>query len=163
MQAESLTLQLYSSTHGLLLALNKQHRNNPHIHLYSCGAFFKIVSCIQDNRTLQEDCDALGLRNYTIHHSQKHLMVETDLCIAHPVSWTALSSLHGWDLTIYLSLSTIAIKEEEMKGQLLFYINGFMIDSLDFLWQRQNRMSKPAYALLKESAMLIWRKLVKIS
>lgn len=48
-----------------------------------------------------------------------------------------------------------------MKGQLLFYIDGFMIDSLDFLWQRQNRMSKPAYVLLKESAMLILRKLVK--
>lgn len=50
-----------------------------------------------------------------------------------------------------------------MKGQLLFYIDGFMIDSLDFLWQRQNRMSLPAYVLLKESAMLILRKLVKVS
>lgn len=104
MQAGSLILQLYSSMRGLLLALNEQHRNYPHIHLYSYGALFKIVSCIQDNHTLQEDCDALGLGNYTIHHSQKHLMVETDLCIAHPVSCTALNSLHGWDLTIYLCL-----------------------------------------------------------
>lgn len=161
MQAGSLILQLYSSMRGLLLALNEQHRNYPHIHLYSYGALFKIVSCIQDNHTLQEDCDALGLGNYTIHHSQKHLMVETSLhCPSSVLHCPQQSPWLGLD---HLSLSTIAIKEEEMKGQLLFYIDGFMIDSLDFLWQRQNRMSLPAYVLLKESAMLILRKLVKVS
>lgn len=56
----------------------------------------------------------------------------------------------------------MAIRDEEMKEQLLFYIDRFMIDSLHFFVAKaeQNVSTRDIYVLLKESDLLILRKLV---